>query len=54
MPRMSKKKKEEMALFLNDKKRISYNLKCRKCRHGCKQSYRAEVIECPIYERKEP
>jgi hypothetical protein len=31
MPRMSKKRKQEWALFLNDRNRITYNELCRKC-----------------------
>ncbi len=30
MPRMSKKRKEEWAFFLNDRRRIAYNALCRK------------------------
>ena len=32
MPRMSKKRKQEWALFLNERNRITYNELCRKCR----------------------
>lgn len=52
MPRMSKKRKEELALFLNEHHRITCNKLCRKCKRGCKQSFRAEVIQCPLYQRK--
>ena len=52
MPRMSKKRKEEMAFFLNDRNRITYNELCRKCVHGCKQSFRASILECPHYHSK--
>lgn len=31
MPRMSKKRKEEWAFFLNDRGRIAYNALCRRC-----------------------
>ena len=31
MPRMSKKRKQGWALFLNEKNRITYNGLCRKC-----------------------
>ena len=41
MPRMSKKRKEEWAFFLNDRGRITYNALCRRCVHDCKQSFRA-------------
>lgn len=49
MPRMSKRRKQEWAFFLNDRGRISYNELCRRCTHGCKQSFRAVVVECPHY-----
>lgn len=52
MPRMSKKRKKELAFFLNDRGRRSYNEVCRKCQHGCKQSFRAVMIDCPRYESK--
>ncbi|XBX05507.1 hypothetical protein QMP26_34620 [Enterocloster clostridioformis] len=52
MPRMSKKLKKELAFFLNDRERRSYNELCRKCRHECKQSFRATVIDCPRYLSK--
>ena len=43
MPRMSKKRKEEWAFFLNERNRITYNPLCRKCRRTCKQSFRAKL-----------
>ena len=49
MPRMSKKRKQEWALFLNDRNRITYNELCRKCRNNCKQSFRCVVVYCPKY-----
>lgn len=52
MPRMSKKRKQEWALFLNERNRITYNELCRKCQHDCKQSFRVTVIECPNYLSK--
>ena len=52
MPRMSKKRKEELAFFLNDRNRVIYNELCRKCRHSCKQSFRADLIACPHFSRK--
>ena len=51
MPRMSQKRKEELAFFLNDKGRIEYNAQCRRCEHECKQSFRAEVY-CGNYKSK--
>lgn len=52
MPRMSRKRKNELAFFLNDRGRVTYNELCRKCRHTCKQSFRATVIDCPRYLSK--
>ena len=52
MPRMSKKLKKELAFFLIDRGRRSYNGLCRKCQHGCKQSFRAVIIDCPRYLSK--
>ena len=52
MPRMSKKRKKELGIFLNDRGRRSYNGLCRKCQHECKQSFRAVMIDCPRYLSK--
>lgn len=52
MPRMSKKRRLELAFFLNERNRVTYNELCRKYRHPCKQSFRAVVIECPKYLSK--
>ena len=52
MPRMSKKRKLEWSLFLNERGRIICNELCRRCFYDCKQSYRAIVIECPRYLSK--
>ena len=49
MPRMSKKRKEEWALFLNDRNRITYNELCRKCVHDCKQSLGRDHIKTGEY-----
>ena len=52
MPRMSKKRKQELAFFLNDRGRVVYNELCRRCRNDCKQSFRVTVIECRKYKSK--
>ena len=50
MARLSKKLKQEWALFINPKTgRRTYNDLCRKCRNDCKQSFRAIVVCCPMY-----
>ena len=52
MPRMSKQRKQEWSLFLNERNRITYNGLCRKCRNDCKQSFRCIVVLCPKYLSK--
>ena len=52
MPRMSKMRKQEWALFLNERNRITYNELCRKCSNDCKQSFRCIVVLCPKYLSK--
>lgn len=52
MPRMSKKKKAELAFFLNDRGRMAYNGLCRKCQYPCRQSFRADLVDCPRYLSK--
>ena len=52
MPRMSKKRKLKLSFFLNERGRVAYNELCRKCRHDCKQSFRAAVVACPRYLSK--
>ena len=52
MPRMSKKRKLELSFFLNERGRVAHNLLCRNCRHACKQSVRAVILDCPKYLSK--
>lgn len=52
MPPMTKKRKKEWSFFLNERNRITYQILCRRCMHICKQSFRAEIIECPNYYSK--
>lgn len=52
MPRMSKKLKKELAFFLSERGRRSYNELCRKCQNDCKQSFRAVIVDCPRYLSK--
>nr|WP_148445174.1 hypothetical protein [Lachnospiraceae bacterium] len=44
--------KHELFFYLNDRGRVTYNELCRKCQHGCRQSFRAVVIDCPRYLSK--
>ena len=46
MPRMSKKRRLEMSMFINGKGRIEYNRLCKACAHDCKQSHKAIIIDC--------
>lgn len=52
---MSKSKawKTEWAFFLGENGRRQYNRICKRCVHGCKQSFRADLIVCPRYDSKE-
>ncbi len=52
MPRMSKKRKHELSLFLNERGRVEYNSLCRRCVHTCKQAYKVMVVECGRYLSK--
>jgi hypothetical protein len=52
VPRMSKKRKLEWQFFLNHRNRMTYNPLCLKCACGCKQSFRAVVMDCPRYQSK--
>lgn len=50
MPKMSKSNKILWGFFWNPATgRRNYNAVCVRCCHGCKQSYRAVLIECPRY-----
>lgn len=46
---MTKAQKAEWAYFIGPSGRITYDEKCAKCIHGCKQSFRTKVMECPNY-----
>ena len=45
----SKKWKTEWSFFLGENGRRQYNPVFRKCVHGCKQSFRASLVACPLY-----
>ena len=49
----SQKWKLEWAFFLDADGRRKYNDVCRRCVHDCKQSFRADLIACPHFSRKE-
>ena len=52
MPRMSKSRKSELAFFLTETGRVTYNKLCLCCKHECKQSYRAVVVNCRRFEKR--
>ncbi|ODR33134.1 hypothetical protein BEI60_26215 [Eisenbergiella tayi] len=49
----SKAWKTEWAFFLGENGRRQYNRICKRYVHDCKQSFRADLIECPRYIGKE-
>ena len=48
----SKKWRLEWAFFLGENGRRQYNHICKKCVHGCKQSFRVCLVACPHYSSK--
>jgi hypothetical protein len=52
MPRLGKKAKTEWAIFIGPNGRRTYNKLCRRCIHGCKQSFSAVVVDCRKYLSK--
>ena len=49
----SKKWRQEWSFFIGDSGRRKYNRFCVRCVHDCKQSFRANLISCPGFFRKE-
>ena len=52
MPRLNKKAKIEWSFFIGPDGRRHYNVLCRRCRHDCRQSFRAIILACPMYRSK--
>ncbi|WP_125143707.1 hypothetical protein [Clostridium transplantifaecale] len=48
----SKRWKLEWSFFLGENGRRQYNKLCKRCIHGCKQSFRASLVQCPKYAGK--
>ena len=48
----SKKWRQEWSFFIGDSGRRKYNRVCVRCVHGCKQSFRTNLISCPGFSRK--
>lgn len=39
--------------FINpETKKIEYNKLCAKCANECKQNFRAEVVQCQLYQKQ--
>ena len=55
MTKFTKKFCEEWSFYIRAGKRrkVVFNEKCKKCMHECKHSYRAEIIACPNFKKKE-
>ena len=49
----SQKWRQEWSFFIGDSGRRKYNRFCVRCVHSCKQSFRADLIACPHFSRKE-
>ena len=48
----SQKWRQEWSFFIGDSGRRKYNCVCIRCIHGCKQSFRVNLIACPGFSRK--
>lgn len=53
MPKMSGYDKELWSLFIGKGGKRSYNKVCRGCVNRCKQSFRVEIVKCPLFVPKE-
>ena len=45
-------KSREWEFFRDESGRIAFNPKCNECAKNCKQSYRAELVRCPVFVKK--
>lgn len=53
MPRLSKKTKAEWSFFINPLTgKRQFNLLCQHCICECKQSYRAQILSYPHYQKR--
>ena len=54
MSKLTKRFCEEWAFYIKPgiRKRVTFNEKCKKCKHDCKQSYRVEIIVCKNFNKK--
>ncbi len=46
-------KSREWVFFRDESGRIAFNPKCNECAKNCKQSYRAELVRCPVFVKKD-
>lgn len=42
-------KSREWEFFRDESGGLSYNPKCSECAKECKQSFRAELVRCPVF-----
>lgn len=43
---------EQADFMMNESHEIQYNEVCLECRNACKQSYKCQIVECPLYAAK--
>ena len=46
-------KSREWEFFRDESGRIAFNPKCNECAMNCKQSYRVELVRCPVFVKKD-
>lgn len=46
-------KSREWEFFRDESGRIAFNPKCNECAKNCKQSFRAELVRCPVFVKRE-
>ena len=45
-------KSREWVFFRDESGRIAFNPKCSECAKECKQSFRATLVRCPVFVKK--
>jgi hypothetical protein len=45
-------KSREWEFFRDESGRIAFNPKCNECARNCKQSFRAELVHCPVFVKE--
>ena len=46
-------KSREWEFFRDESGRIAFNPKCNECAKNCKQSFRAELVRCHVFVKKD-